>query len=60
MNTKLVWFKSSHSGTESGDCVEIAALPQAIHIRDSKRTDGPRLAIGAPGWARFIAHVAAS
>ncbi|MEU8865832.1 DUF397 domain-containing protein [Streptomyces umbrinus] len=24
MNTELSWFKSSYSGTEGGDCVEVA------------------------------------
>ncbi len=38
----LVWFKSSYSDTsEPSDCVEVAITPTTIHIRDSKRRDGP-------------------
>lgn len=39
-----VWRKSSRSaeGT-SGQCVEIAALPGLVGVRDSKDPDGPKL-----------------
>ncbi|MCF3104408.1 DUF397 domain-containing protein [Streptomyces roseoverticillatus] len=51
----LRWCKSSYSGTTAGDCVEVATLPQAVHIRDSKRPQGPRLAVPAAAWAHFVA-----
>ncbi|MCX4882706.1 DUF397 domain-containing protein [Streptomyces sp. NBC_00847] len=35
MSSALKWFKSSYSGSEGGQCVEVAASPHAIHIRDS-------------------------
>ncbi|WP_157881083.1 DUF397 domain-containing protein, partial [Streptomyces griseoruber] len=31
----LKWFKSSYSGSEGGQCLEVALTPSAIHIRDS-------------------------
>ncbi|TDE35499.1 DUF397 domain-containing protein [Actinomadura sp. 6K520] len=39
-----VWRKSSRSaeGT-SGQCVEIAAFPGLVGVRDSKDPDGPKL-----------------
>ncbi|MBG0851900.1 DUF397 domain-containing protein [Streptomyces spinoverrucosus] len=37
----LAWFKSSYSGAEGGDCVEVAADTGAVHIRDSKAVAGP-------------------
>ena len=41
-----VWRKSSHSGDQGGECVEVAAFPAAtIGIRDSKHPHGPSLAI---------------
>ncbi|WP_424887744.1 DUF397 domain-containing protein [Streptomyces sp. XH2] len=49
------WRKSSHSGTTAGDCVEVAAVSQAVHIRDSKRPQGPQLAVPAAAWAHFVA-----
>lgn len=45
-NTALEWRKSSYSdsGNES-DCVEVAATPTTVHVRDSSDTSGPRLAV---------------
>ncbi|MGW1173234.1 DUF397 domain-containing protein [Kitasatospora sp. NPDC002543] len=54
MSTELVWFKSSHSGTEGGACVEIALTPGTVHVRDSKDKAGPQLAFTAEAWADFI------
>ncbi|MGW2601535.1 DUF397 domain-containing protein [Streptomyces klenkii] len=51
------WRKSSYSQGEGDQCVEVARLPQAIRIRDSKRRSGPQLAIGAPAWKAFVGHV---
>ncbi|MFF3731703.1 DUF397 domain-containing protein [Streptomyces sp. NPDC002476] len=52
-----MWFKSSHSDSSSGnDCVEVAAIPHAIHIRDSKNTNGPRLSLSPTTWADFVAY----
>ncbi len=53
----LVWFKSSYSdsGNES-DCVEVAATPTTVHIRDSKNTSGPRLSVAPHAWARFLGY----
>ncbi|EGX58054.1 hypothetical protein SZN_19597, partial [Streptomyces zinciresistens K42] len=31
----LTWIKSSYSGTEGGDCVEVAASTDVVHVRDS-------------------------
>ncbi|WP_328978367.1 DUF397 domain-containing protein [Streptomyces canus] len=53
MSTALQWFKSSYSGSEGGDCVEVATQPSAVHIRDSKTT-GPNLAVAPRTWTAFI------
>ncbi|WP_405856480.1 DUF397 domain-containing protein [Streptomyces sp. NBC_00090] len=50
----LAWFKSSYSGGEGGNCVEVAAHPTAVHIRDSKNPDGPQLAVAPTAWAAFV------
>ncbi|OII61753.1 DUF397 domain-containing protein [Streptomyces sp. CC53] len=53
----LEWRKSSHSGGTEGDsCVEVAATPTTVHIRDSKDTSGPRLAVAPQVWARFLGY----
>ena len=58
MSTELAWFKSSYSGTEGGDCVEVAACPEAVHVRDSKDKAGPQLAFAPDAWAAFVAFAA--
>lgn len=34
--TELTWFKSSYSGSGGDNCVEVAAQPHAVLVRDSK------------------------
>ncbi|WKK25828.1 DUF397 domain-containing protein [Streptomyces olivoreticuli] len=53
-STELTWFKSSYSDDEGAECVEIATIPYTIHIRDSKRKNGPQLAVPTTAWAHFI------
>ncbi|SNR98187.1 DUF397 domain-containing protein [Actinomadura mexicana] len=37
------WRKSSHSGSNGGDCVELTDAAGAVAVRDSKDPDGPVL-----------------
>ncbi|MEU9600442.1 DUF397 domain-containing protein [Streptomyces sp. NPDC048109] len=56
-----VWFKSSYSSSGDGnDCVEVAITSATIHIRDSKRPHGPRLAVTRTAWAGFVGAAATS
>ncbi|MFD8150155.1 DUF397 domain-containing protein [Streptomyces sp. NPDC059720] len=50
----LVWFKSSYSGAEGGDCVEVAAAAATVHVRDSKAVAGPVLTVSREAWAGFV------
>ncbi len=54
----VVWRKSTRSGG-AGDCVEVAQLPTAIAVRDSKDPDGPVLRFGTDAWRDFIGSVRA-
>lgn len=54
--SKLVWFKSSYSGTSGGDCVEVAAAPNNVHVRDSKNQPGVVLTFSRDQWAVFTAY----
>ncbi|MFJ5264397.1 DUF397 domain-containing protein [Streptomyces sp. NPDC088387] len=54
----LEWFKSSYSTADGPECVEVAFAPETIHIRDSKHTQGPRLAVSTPHWAAFVSYAA--
>ena len=54
----LKWVKSSYSGSDNNDCVEVATTPGTIHVRDSKNVQGPRLAFAPEAWADFVSHTA--
>ncbi|PTH88756.1 DUF397 domain-containing protein [Streptomyces sp. A244] len=59
MNTsELAWYKSSHSSSASGDCMEVATCPDTIHIRDSKNRQGPELRLSPTAWSAFLTHAA--
>ena len=52
------WKKSSHSGANGGNCVEVASnLPGVIAVRDSKNPDGPKLLFTPAEWQAFISGV---
>lgn len=53
-STAPEWFKSSHSGSDGGNCVEIATHPTAIHIRDSKTPNAPCLTVTHQAWTAFL------
>lgn len=55
----LKWVKSSYSDSSNGsECVEVAGTSGTIHVRDSKRARGPRLACAPAAWAAFVAYAA--
>lgn len=54
---ELDWFRSSYSGSEGDDCVEVAHAPGAVHVRDSKEKDGPRFAVSPSAWGDFLGRV---
>ncbi|MEV5428414.1 DUF397 domain-containing protein [Streptomyces sp. NPDC052701] len=55
--SELAWFKSSYSsGNDGNSCVELALTPGTVHVRDSKDTEGPRLAFAPGVWARFVPY----
>jgi Domain of unknown function (DUF397) len=51
------WFKSIWSG--DGGCVEVAILPTAVGIRDSKTENSPVIVVSRDAWSGFIAGVRA-
>ncbi|GAA2496796.1 DUF397 domain-containing protein [Winogradskya humida] len=49
------WHKSTRSGSNGGDCVEVAEnLSGVVAMRDSKDPDGPALVFEDAAWRMFI------
>ncbi|GII77576.1 hypothetical protein Sru01_25580 [Sphaerisporangium rufum] len=52
------WRKSSYSGDEGGNCVEVAAnVAGVVGVRDSKVPGGAALAVAPEAWAAFVGGV---
>lgn len=51
------WFKSSYSGPNSDNCVEIAHVDGLTAVRDSKDRSQPALVFTPGEWAAFVAGV---
>jgi hypothetical protein len=53
------WRKSSHSGSQGTNCVEVAAVHQRrlIALRDSKNPDGPVLAFNSSEWSILLGAI---
>jgi len=50
------WKKSSYSGNNGGQCVEVASnLPAVVAVRDSKNPEGGTLVLPREFWAEFLA-----
>ena len=53
--SNATWRKSSYSGGNGGNCVEVAVLPDGGRaVRDSKDPDGPKLMFSPVEWRTFI------
>jgi len=53
------WRKSSHSGGDEGACVELAGLPGAVGVRDSKDPAGPALALTPAAFRTLLSRLKA-
>ncbi len=58
--TALAWRKSSYSGDNGGNCVEVGTADPAVAVRDSKHPDGPQLAFPADTWKAFTRDLKAT
>ncbi|MEU8425085.1 DUF397 domain-containing protein [Micromonospora sp. NPDC048835] len=53
--TEAHWRKSTRSGSNGGDCVEVAEnLPGLVAVRDSKDPTGPALTFSPAAWTSFV------
>ncbi|MFF5442499.1 DUF397 domain-containing protein [Streptomyces achromogenes] len=51
------WYKSSYSGGDQGECLEVARGHAHVPVRDSKAVTGPALLFSANSWASFVTAV---
>jgi hypothetical protein len=54
----VTWRKSSYSGGNGGQCVEVAALGRVL-VRDTQHRAGAVLVFGPDAWRKFAARVKA-
>jgi hypothetical protein len=53
-----VWHKSTRSGGNGGDCVEVAVnLPGIVAVRDTKDPGGAALVFTHAEWLAFVGGV---
>jgi hypothetical protein len=58
--TDAAWRKSSYSGNNGGDCIEVTSnLGDVVAVRDSKDPEGPVLVFSPAVWRAFAAGVKA-
>ncbi|MFD9478323.1 MULTISPECIES: DUF397 domain-containing protein [Streptomyces] len=54
----LEWSRSSFSTEQGGECVETAACPHGVHVRDLKDTARPTLTVSPAAWTSFVSFAA--
>ena len=55
METAGNWRTASYSGSNGGECVEVASTDEAVLVRDTKNRAGATLSVPANAWQAFIA-----
>jgi hypothetical protein len=51
------WRVSSYSGSQGGNCVEVAGSGSRVLVRDTKDHAGPVLQVSAEAWRELVARV---
>ncbi len=52
-----VWRKSSYSSSTGQNCVEVAAMPDIVAVRDSQDAQGSELLISRADWQSFVGRM---
>jgi hypothetical protein len=56
--TDATWRTSSYSGSNGGECVEVAGHPEdSVLVRDTRNRDGGMLRFSSAAWRRYIGRV---
>lgn len=60
MASETGWRKSSYSGGQGGNCIEVADADSRVIVRDSKDSQGAILRFSPDAWRRFADRVKGS
>ena len=55
--TNARWRKSSRSGHQNDQCVEVAGVRDVVGVRDSKDPSGPKVVLRSSAFRRLVADV---
>ncbi|MDE3719863.1 DUF397 domain-containing protein [Nocardiopsis sp. N85] len=53
-STPSHWRKSSYSGNQGGDCVEVADTPAHVHVRDTQNRSLGHLTFPSSDWGALL------
>lgn len=54
MTDNLKWTKSSYSGAQGGNCIEVGGHDSRVIVRDTKDITGPTLKFSADAWRQLV------
>ncbi|MFI8459093.1 DUF397 domain-containing protein [Kitasatospora sp. NPDC085464] len=57
---EVVWHKSSYSGGQNGNCVEVGrpiGTGRRIKVRDTKDREGGTLSFSPEAWSAFLSNI---
>jgi hypothetical protein len=55
------WRKSSYSGGNGGNCIEVGSAQATVAVRDTKQSEsGPVLVFSSAAWRRFADRLKSS
>jgi hypothetical protein len=57
--TRIGWRRSTYSGANGGNCIEVGTAARAVAVRDSKDPRGPALTFAPGNWQAFTRRVTA-
>ncbi|MFF1482873.1 DUF397 domain-containing protein [Streptomyces sp. NPDC058301] len=51
------WYKSSYSGEDNSNCLEVADLGPTVGVRDSKDIGRPAVTVPRAAWVIFVRSI---
>ncbi|WP_435105336.1 DUF397 domain-containing protein [Nocardiopsis synnemataformans] len=56
-STPSHWRKSSYSGNQGGDCVEVADTGSSVYVRDTQNRPLGHLTFSTSGWSALLSSL---